>query len=237
MRPGWGPSGCWKRSGPPGSKPASIRPARPRCSARAPLRRDESTPFHPRSPYGVAKVFAHWATVNYREAHGMFAMQRHPLQPRVRAPRRDLRHPQDHAGGGSHQGRPPGQALSREPRRPAGLGLRARVRRSDVADDAARRAGRLRDRNGREPLGPASSRASPSVTPASTGTSTSRSTRTTTVRPRSTTSSGIPRRPRRCSDGRRRPGSRTSRSSWSTPTSQLLDDELSGRLVRQDRDQ
>jgi GDPmannose 4,6-dehydratase len=34
---------------------------------------DESTPFHPRSPYGVAKVFAHWATVNYREAHGLFA--------------------------------------------------------------------------------------------------------------------------------------------------------------------
>jgi GDPmannose 4,6-dehydratase len=32
----------------------------------------EATPFHPRSPYGVAKVFAHWATVNYREAHGMF---------------------------------------------------------------------------------------------------------------------------------------------------------------------
>jgi len=32
---------------------------------------DEETPFHPRSPYGVAKVFAHWATVNYREAYGM----------------------------------------------------------------------------------------------------------------------------------------------------------------------
>ena len=33
----------------------------------------ETTPFHPRSPYGVAKVFAHWATVNYREAYGMHA--------------------------------------------------------------------------------------------------------------------------------------------------------------------
>ena len=33
----------------------------------------EDTPFHPRSPYGVAKVFAHWAAVNYREAHGLFA--------------------------------------------------------------------------------------------------------------------------------------------------------------------
>jgi len=34
---------------------------------------DESTPFHPRSPYGVAKAFAHWLTVNYRESHGLHA--------------------------------------------------------------------------------------------------------------------------------------------------------------------
>jgi GDPmannose 4,6-dehydratase len=33
----------------------------------------ESTPFHPRSPYGAAKVFAHHVTVNYREAYGLFA--------------------------------------------------------------------------------------------------------------------------------------------------------------------
>jgi GDPmannose 4,6-dehydratase len=33
----------------------------------------ESTPLHPRSPYAVAKVAAYWATVNYREAYGMFA--------------------------------------------------------------------------------------------------------------------------------------------------------------------
>lgn len=33
----------------------------------------ESTPFHPRSPYGVAKLAAHWATINYREAFGLFA--------------------------------------------------------------------------------------------------------------------------------------------------------------------
>jgi GDPmannose 4,6-dehydratase len=33
----------------------------------------ESTPFHPRSPYGVAKVFGHHVTVNYREAYGLFA--------------------------------------------------------------------------------------------------------------------------------------------------------------------
>lgn len=33
----------------------------------------ESTPFYPRSPYGVAKLYAHWITVNYREAYGLFA--------------------------------------------------------------------------------------------------------------------------------------------------------------------
>jgi len=32
---------------------------------------NENTPFHPRSPYGVAKLFAYWACVNYREAYGM----------------------------------------------------------------------------------------------------------------------------------------------------------------------
>ena len=34
----------------------------------------ETTPFYPRSPYAVAKVFAYWMTVNYREAHGLFAV-------------------------------------------------------------------------------------------------------------------------------------------------------------------
>ena len=33
----------------------------------------ETTPFHPRSPYGVAKLYAFWTTINYREAYGMFA--------------------------------------------------------------------------------------------------------------------------------------------------------------------
>jgi GDPmannose 4,6-dehydratase len=33
----------------------------------------ETTPFHPRSPYAVAKVMAHWITVNYRESYGIFA--------------------------------------------------------------------------------------------------------------------------------------------------------------------
>jgi GDPmannose 4,6-dehydratase len=40
----------------------------------APPPQDEDTPFHPRSPYGAAKVYAHWITRNYREAYGMFAV-------------------------------------------------------------------------------------------------------------------------------------------------------------------
>jgi GDPmannose 4,6-dehydratase len=35
---------------------------------------NERTPFYPRSPYGVAKVYAYWMTVNYREAYGLFAV-------------------------------------------------------------------------------------------------------------------------------------------------------------------
>ncbi|MCG7528801.1 GDP-mannose 4,6-dehydratase [Streptomyces sp. OfavH-34-F] len=40
----------------------------------SPPPQNELTPFHPRSPYSVAKVYAYWAAVNYREAYGMFAV-------------------------------------------------------------------------------------------------------------------------------------------------------------------
>ena len=40
----------------------------------APPPQNEHTPFHPRSPYGCAKVFGYWSTVNYREAYGMYAV-------------------------------------------------------------------------------------------------------------------------------------------------------------------
>ncbi len=35
---------------------------------------NEKTPFYPRSPYGISKVFGHWTTVNYRESYGIFAV-------------------------------------------------------------------------------------------------------------------------------------------------------------------
>ena len=42
----------------------------------------EETPFYPRSPYGVAKAYGHFITVNYRESYDLHADQRDPLQPR-----------------------------------------------------------------------------------------------------------------------------------------------------------
>jgi GDPmannose 4,6-dehydratase len=39
----------------------------------SPAPQSESTPFHPRSPYAVAKLYSYWITINYREAYGMFA--------------------------------------------------------------------------------------------------------------------------------------------------------------------
>jgi GDPmannose 4,6-dehydratase len=40
----------------------------------AEIPQSEGTPFHPRSPYGVAKVYGHFATINYREAYDLFAV-------------------------------------------------------------------------------------------------------------------------------------------------------------------
>ncbi len=66
---------------------------------------NESTVFYPRSPYGAAKLYSHWVTINYREAYDMFAVLRHPVQPRVAPSRRDLRDPQDHPRRRADQGR------------------------------------------------------------------------------------------------------------------------------------
>ena len=129
----------------------------------------ETTPFHPRSPYAVAKVFAHWMTIQYREAYGLFASNgilfNHESPRRGetfvtrKVTRGDRRHPGRHAG----------QALPRQPRRQARLGLRARVRRGDVADAPAGRAGRLRRRHRARCTPSASSSRRPSTSSGSTG--------------------------------------------------------------------
>ena len=67
-----------------------------RCSARcSEVPQSETTPFYPRSPYGVAKVYGHWITVNYRESYDLLRQLGHPVQPREPAPRPRVRHPQD----------------------------------------------------------------------------------------------------------------------------------------------
>ena len=174
----------------------------------------ETTPFYPRSPYGVAKAYGHFITVNYRESYDLHATSGHPLQPRVAAPRPRVRHAQDHLARGRDQARQARRARARQPRGRARLGLRQGLRRGDVADAPAGRArattssrptrqlgarvrrDRLR-RGGRVGLGAATSR------------STSRS----CARPRSTTSSATTRRPSASWAGSRRRASRSSSGS------------------------
>ena len=66
----------------------------------------ERTPFYPRSPYGVAKVYGHWITVNYRESYDLHASSRHPVQPREPAPRPRVRPPQGEPRRRPDQARP-----------------------------------------------------------------------------------------------------------------------------------
>ena len=112
--------------------------------------------------------------------------QRHPVQPRVTAARRDVRHAQDHPRGRRDQGRPAGLRLHGQPRRGARLGLRPGVRRGHVADAAGRRARRLRASPPGVGITVRTSSRSRSTTPGSTGRITSGSTSATCARPRST---------------------------------------------------
>ncbi len=88
----------------------------------------ETTPFHPRSPYGVAKVYGHWITVNYRESYNMHASS--GILFNHESPRRGLEfvtHKVTHAAARIKLGRgrrtAPGQ-----PGCTARLGLRRRLR-------------------------------------------------------------------------------------------------------------
>ena len=56
-----------------------------------------TTPIYPRSPYAVAKQYAYWIVGQLPRGLRHAPDQRHPLQPRVAAPRPDVRDPQDHA--------------------------------------------------------------------------------------------------------------------------------------------
>ena len=117
---------------------ASTRRRPPSCTARC--RRSpqkETTPFYPRSPYGVAKLYAYWITVNYREAYGMFACNgilfnhESPLRGETFVTRKITR------GLARIKRGPAGLPVPRQPRCAARLGPRARLRRGAVADAAA----------------------------------------------------------------------------------------------------
>ena len=84
----------------------------------------ERTPFYPRSPYGVAKVYGHWITVNYRESYGLHASS--GILFNHESPRRGLEfvHPEGDLQRRRHQARPAEDGVARQPRRPARLGLR-----------------------------------------------------------------------------------------------------------------
>ena len=103
----------------------------------------ETTPFYPRSPYGAAKVYAYWMTVNYREAYNLFACN--GILFNHESPRRGetFSQPEDHESCRPDQTGAPKGALSGESRRQAGLGLRRRLRPGNVADVAAGGARRL----------------------------------------------------------------------------------------------
>ena len=112
----------------------------------------ETTPFYPRSPYGVAKLYAYWITVNYREAYGIHASNgilfnhEGPMRGETFVTRKITRAVAAIELGSA------GRPLYRQPRCQARLGPRQRFRQRHVADPAAAAARRLRARHRRNPL-------------------------------------------------------------------------------------
>ena len=112
----------------------------------------ESTPFHPRSPYGVAKLYAHWITVNYRESYDLFAARPCSTTARPAAAWSSWSARSATAWPASRPAWPPSYASATST--PAATGQRAGLRRGHVAHAAARRAGRLRGGQRRDALDP-----------------------------------------------------------------------------------
>ncbi len=98
---------------------------------------NERTPFYPRSPYGVAKLYGHWMTINFRESYNMFACS--GILFNHESPRRGLNcDTQDQPCCRTHQARFAGETGAGEPGGQTRLGLRGRLYRGYVADAAAR---------------------------------------------------------------------------------------------------
>ena len=147
----------------------------------------ETTPFHPRSPYGCAKVFGHDITVNYRESYGLFACS--GILFNHEGPRRGLEFVTRKVTNAVARIKLGLQTRdrARQPRLQARLGLRRRLREGDVADAAA---GPSPTTTSSPPARPTRSRISSawrSARSASrTGATTSARTRSSSARPRST---------------------------------------------------
>ena len=109
----------------------------------------ETTPFYPRSPYGVAKLYGYWIVVNYREAYGLHASNGILFNHESPIRGRNFRDTENHPGGRGDSPWDRGQALYRQSRGQAGLGTRPRLCPGHVADAATGTAGRLCARHGR----------------------------------------------------------------------------------------
>ena len=96
----------------------------------------ETTPFYPRSPYAAAKLYAHWITVNYREAYGMHASN--GISSIMKSnPWRNLCHAKDHSCGRRYRVWAAGETIPWQPECDERLGPRARLCGRDVAHRAA----------------------------------------------------------------------------------------------------
>ncbi len=116
----------------------SIRHRAAKCLARrSKCRKRRQTPFWPRSPYGVAKVFSYWATVNYRESYGLCASNGILFNHESPAARRNFRHPQNLARRRRDQARSAKGIVPGQPGCKTRLGICAGVRRRHVANSAA----------------------------------------------------------------------------------------------------
>ncbi len=163
----------------------------------------EKTPFYPRSPYGVAKVFGHWTAVNYRESYGMHVCN--GILFNHESPRRGENFVTRKITMGL-------AAIKKGKAKQLRLGNLDAKRDWGYARDYVeamwlmlqqRTARRLRGRHGGDPHRARVPARRPSPTSASTGRSTWSSTRSTSAPPRWTCSSATRARPRTASAGSR----------------------------------
>ncbi len=102
----------------------------------APPPQGPDTPFHPRSPYACAKLYAHWQTINYREAYGLFACS--GILFNHESPRRGESFVTRKVTlGAADQGGLAEEAGHGQPRGQARLGIRRRLRQGHVDDAPA----------------------------------------------------------------------------------------------------